>query len=109
MKVLRTSYKWPKRRARYVRRDLPAMEWLEDISGKCARATVIGNRRLLIENHTGIIEFSSECIRLNSGGGPLLITGQSLVLCNVRQGALIVQGEIHRVELPCEGSDAHEG
>lgn len=91
----------------------PALEWLEDISGKAARTTAIGSRKLLVENHTGILSFSQERIRLNTGCGPLEIEGSDLSLQDVRPGALIVHGEIHRVELPCDprrsdtGGDSH--
>lgn len=80
----------------------PALEWLEDISGKAARATAIGSRKLLVENYTGILAFSQERVRLNTGCGPLAIEGSDLYLQDVRPNSLIVHGEIHRVELPCE-------
>lgn len=80
----------------------PALEWLEDISGKTARTTAIGSRKLLVENHAGILSFSQESVRLNTGCGPLAIEGSDLYLQDVRPNALIVHGEIHRVELPCE-------
>ena len=84
---------------------LPALEWLEDVTGRCARATAIGSRSLLVENHTGILAFSPRQVRLGSGRGDICVTGENLWLCDVRPGALIVRGEIHRVDLPCEGGD----
>lgn len=101
------SVRMPKPR-RAARRTVPAMEWLEDVSGKAARTTAIGSRRLLVENYRGILEFSSERVRLNTGCGVILIEGSNLTLCDVRQDALIVHGEIHHVELPCEGGLSDE-
>ncbi len=96
----------PRRAARH---SLPAMEWLEDVSGKTARTTAIGSRKLLVENYTGILEFSDTCIRLMTGCGSIQITGHGLYLCDVRPNALIIHGEIQRVDLPCEGRSNDEG
>lgn len=91
---------------RRPRRSLPALEWVEDAAGQCARATAIGSRSLLVENHTGILCFTRDCVRLNTARGPLCVTGTGLSLSDVRPGALIVRGSISRVELPCAGGDA---
>lgn len=82
---------------------VPALEWIRDISGKAARATAIGNRQLLVENHSGIIDFSDTSVSLNTGCGPLTVNGRNLFLTDVRMGVLIVRGEIHQVLFSCEG------
>lgn len=82
-----------------------ALVWPRDLAGACARVTAIGSDRLLVENHTGILELTGTRVRLCSGAGPITITGEGLSLCQARPGALIVKGRIRRVELPCEGGD----
>lgn len=91
---------------RHIRAESPALEWARDMTGRCARATAIGNRSLLVENHTAIADFSDACIRLDTRTGPLCVFGSGLSLRDVRPGALIIRGSIHRVELPCKGGDA---
>ena len=44
---------------RRKRADIPALSWLDTAQGM-PRATLDGRSRALIENHTGIIEFSTE-------------------------------------------------
>ena len=88
---------------RRKRRIPPAMEWVEDVTGRCARVTAVGSRQLLVENHTGVTAFTQDCIRLDTGLGEICVTGDGLYLCQMRPGALIVRGNIRRVELPCEG------
>ena len=88
------------------RRSLPALEWVADASGRCARITAVGGRSVLVENCTGILEFSDDRVRLATAGGPMCVSGYGLTLCDARLGALIVRGAIRRVELPCEGGDA---
>ena len=88
------------------RRSLPALEWVEDAAGRCARTTVVGSHSLLVENHTGLVSFTGERVRLNTARGPLCVTGSDLTLQDMRPGALIVRGSIRKVELPCAGGDA---
>lgn len=94
------------RPARRRRHSPPALEWVEDAAGQCARTTVIGSRSLLVENHTGILEFSSERVRLSTARGPLCVSGSGLTLRDVRPDALVIRGSIAQVELPCAGGDA---
>jgi len=82
---------------------VPALEWLSDVSGRAARATAIGSRRILIENHTGIQHFTDEQVRLSTASGPLCVHGRGLTLCEVRANALIVHGCIRQVDLPGDG------
>lgn len=84
--------------------NMPALEWISDVSGHVARATAIGSRRILIENHTGIQDFSDELVRLSTPNGPLCVHGRDLSLFEVRENALIVHGCIRQVDLPEEGS-----
>lgn len=91
-----------------VRRRAPALEWLDDVSGFSVRATMTGSRRVLIENHTGILEFSPERVRLSSKHGEISVSGAALSLTEVRPRSLIVLGRIDAVELPPEGVDARE-
>ena len=87
---------------------VPALEWIRDISGKTARTTVIGSHQILIENHTGIIDFSDTAVCLDTGSGPITVTGTGLSLTDVRKGTLIIRGHIHQVCLPCEGGMTDE-
>ena len=109
MKVKRTSNGFPRRAIFRTRRASPppnALVWSRDLTGHCARATVIGSDRLLVENHTGILEVSDSRVRLNTGCGPMLVTGRDLTLQDARRGAVIIRGALQQVELPCErGND----
>ncbi|MBQ3575348.1 MAG: YabP/YqfC family sporulation protein [Clostridia bacterium] len=79
----------------------PALEWLNDLSGKTARITSIGGRSLLVENHCGIEKYSAECVCLKTRCGIIKAEGANLTLREVRKGALIISGDIRHVELPC--------
>lgn len=80
-----------------------ALIWPRDLAGRCARVTAIGSDRLLVENHTRILELTDARIRLATGGGALCVTGRGLSIREVRPGALIISGALERLDLPCEG------
>ena len=58
-----------------------------------------GDRRLLIENHRGILEYSQERISVQVKFGAISIVGNSLGLCYISEKQLIVVGEIHKLVL----------
>lgn len=105
MKVKRDSSGFPRRsifRRRQDARPSEALLWPRDLAGRSARVTAIGSRRLLVENHTGILEVSETRVRLDTGCGPITVAGRGLTLSDARRCALIIRGDIERVELPCE-------
>ena len=95
---------FPKPRPIHIKRS-GALLWSDDLMGRCARVTAIGSGRLLVENHTGLLELTDTRVRLNTGGGVLTVTGEGLRLCEARPRTMIVTGGIKRVDLPCQGGD----
>lgn len=90
----------PKRPAKPA---VPALEWFCDLTGRSSRTTLYGNRGALIENHTGLLDFSDSRILLASHTGSLAVEGEKLSLSEVRENALMIHGIIHRVIFPQEG------
>ena len=58
-----------------------------------------GDRRLLIENHRGILEYSAERITVLVKFGTVSIIGTGLELCYISEKQLIVVGKIHEIVL----------
>lgn len=105
MKDKRAAGSFPRRTPIYKTRP-DALTWSEDMLGRCARVTAVGSRRVLVENHTGLLLLTDREIRLDSGCGPIAISGEDLCLCEARPRAMIVKGRIHRINLPREGGGA---
>ena len=82
-----------------------ALVWSRDLLGRYARLTAVGTNRLLVENHTGLMEVTDTRIRLSTGCGCVTVTGRGLTLSDARRCALIIRGELHRIEFPCTGGD----
>lgn len=58
-----------------------------------------GDRRVLIENHGGILEYGPERIRLSVRFGCVSIFGNGLKICRMQQRTLVISGRIASVVL----------
>ena len=59
---------------------------------------ILGNEKMNIINHKGIIYYSSENIRINSSSGLISIKGKNLLLSTLISEELIIEGEIESIE-----------
>ncbi len=73
--------------------DLP-----RDVVLNLPRIIVIGNNQFYIENHRGVMEYSDHLIRVRITGGELQVAGSELIIRNVYQEEIIIEGQIQRVE-----------
>lgn len=74
--------------------DLP-----QDVVFDLPRLTMIGDRQLYIENHRGVLHFSSDRLRLALSKGELEITGQELVIRTIWTEEVFVEGQIKHIEV----------
>lgn len=61
------------------------------------RITLIGDSQLYLENHRGIIQYTSERIRVSILGGQLEILGQEMFLKNIKPDEIAVHGTINQL------------
>ncbi len=78
-----------------------------DLSGECLPGqTVIellGDSRVLIENHGGITQYGTEQIRVKVRYGSVCVCGRHLRLCQMNGPQLIIMGCIDSVSLVRRG------
>ena len=60
--------------------------------------TAVGQRRLLIENHRGIVLYSEACLRLKAAGGTFAVYGEGLRIRTLGGRTLAVEGNIRSME-----------
>ena len=60
---------------------------------------IIGKRRVLIENHSGITEMSNDRITASNDGGNIVITGKDLQPVMMSVDQIVVAGQIESVLL----------
>ncbi len=69
--------------------DLP-----EDVVLNLPHISLVGNLRLSVENHRGIIKYTSEVIKLRVYHGQILIKGKELVIESLEERMIIITGNI---------------
>lgn len=57
-----------------------------------------GNNDIYIENHKGIIEYSSEMLRINSQIGIIKISGKNLFIKEINKEELFIIGDVNIIE-----------
>lgn len=73
--------------------DLP-----QDVTDDLPRMTMIGNVQLYIENHRGIIHFSTETLKLALPKGRVEVIGKGLVIRAILPEEVFIEGQIENVQ-----------
>ncbi len=63
-----------------------------------AKLTLTANRRALIENHCGILEYGPEQIQISVKRGKIVLRGSDLHLEAMNKGELLICGKLQSVE-----------
>lgn len=76
-------------------------KWKERLSGPDTEnlkprtlAELYGRERLLVEQHSGIISYGTECIRIGATFGELVVEGTQLRLCCMSRSQLVIRGKL---------------
>ena len=70
------------------------LEIPQDIILDLPRITMLGNQQLLLENHKGIIEYTSQVVRIKLNSGEIKIQGTKLTLSNLQPEQILIEGII---------------
>lgn len=65
-----------------------------DIMLDLPRIVIIGNLKVFIENHRGILEYSPEAVRIGLAEGEVCITGEKLMLRTILADEICIGGQI---------------
>ncbi|SKC79602.1 sporulation protein YqfC [Maledivibacter halophilus] len=74
------------------------LEIPKDILLDLPRITFVGNLLMSIENHKGIIEYSSEYIRIGIKDGTIKLSGIDLMIKTITAEEIIVSGKIVSID-----------
>lgn len=80
-------------------------EMPEELAMDLPRITLIGNIKLSVENHKGIMEYSEHEIRLRVNDGFLAAKGNNLALKNISPDEVLLQGEITQMAIVLDQRD----
>ncbi|MFB4161760.1 sporulation protein YqfC [Geomicrobium sp. JSM 1781026] len=74
-----------------------SMQIPADVTLGLSRVTMIGHVHVYIENHRGILSFSSDNVQLRLSDGELLVTGKEMIIKAILPDELILEGQIDQV------------
>lgn len=75
------------------------LEMPPDVMLDLPKLIMIGRQELLLENHRGIIEYSLTRVRVKTTVGQVTITGEELMLKNLKPDEMLVKGKISAVTI----------
>lgn len=75
-----------------------ALDLPDDIVFDLPRIIMLGNQQLLVENHRGIIEYTSSCIRINLSQGCLCVRGEKLTLGHLQKEQILIEGSVEELK-----------
>lgn len=75
------------------------LEMPPDVMLDLPKLVMIGQQELLLENHRGIIEYSLTRVRVQTSVGQITITGEELLLKNLKPDEMLVKGKISAVTI----------
>ncbi len=81
----------------------PSLQWLDGALSGRIQMHISQAYGCMIENYISVVEFSCDRVRLMGKAGIMTVEGANLSLCEVRESALIVRGELRRVLFPVNG------
>lgn len=85
------------KKASPVREFIKGVESVQTSLKGSASVELVGNTRVVVEDATGILEYESEKVRVNTKGYTVVIDGAGLTLDSYCGGVIIVDGKIRGV------------
>ncbi|QGP92512.1 YabP family protein [Neomoorella glycerini] len=90
----RSRRSWMDRARRLERAITDYLELPADAVLDLPRLTLLGNSRLVVENHRGISEYQPDLVRLLLSTGELEIKGTGMLLREIKPDAIALEGTI---------------
>jgi len=94
---------WRRIRQRLLEQVSEALEMPGDVLPDLPRIVLIGDGRLLVENHRGIGLYQADSVRIGTSCGDLLVRGESLVVKNILPEEITVEGRIREIAFLPQG------
>lgn len=89
--------------------------WVDRLSGTLGippevalgvpKATMIGSLQVQIENHRGLVEYTTERVRVRAESGEIVILGTRLRIGSIYQQEMVIEGNITSVGIQKAGEE----
>jgi len=89
---------WRDRKKQFQQQVSNILDIPRDLMMDLPKIVMVGDVQVLIENHRGIIVYTSELVRVNTPIGELEIKGLDLTLKNILPDELMIEGRVMSVK-----------
>lgn len=81
-----------------LRRIMKSLDVPDELIMDVTKMTMLGNQQLLIENHRGIVVYTSDLVKVNIHGAMLIVRGCELTLENFQHDQILIEGNIVEIQ-----------
>ena len=85
-------------RERVMRQIANSMELPSEAVMDYSKISVVGNTEALIENHKGLVQYTTDCIKAKSLQGVIVVKGRNLHIQFFSSYEIKIIGHLHHVE-----------
>ncbi|KJS15226.1 MAG: sporulation protein [Peptococcaceae bacterium BRH_c4b] len=85
---------WSDFKRKMKRQMSDVLEIPSDVMLDLPKIVMVGNLQVFIENHRGIVEYTSETVRVNVSEYEVVVKGENLLLRNILPEEISVDGKI---------------
>ena len=85
---------WSDFKRKMMRQMSDVLEIPSDVMLDLPKIVMVGNLQVFIENHRGIVEYTSETVRVNVSEYEVVVKGENLLLRNILPEEISVDGKI---------------
>ena len=75
-----------------------ALDLPKDIVLNIPRVTIMGKIAVFIENHKGIIQYSSQRVKVNTPIGIIIVKGEELLIKSILADEITIEGNISALD-----------
>lgn len=75
-----------------------SLELPEEAVLNAAKFAVVGGRRMLIENHRGLLSYSDNAVEVLTENGKISVIGSGFIIRTMTGNSLLIYGEFQNVE-----------
>ena len=80
---------------------LEKLQLPKDITQGAFILTAIGSNEIYIENYKGILEYTSNCIRIQGKNTFIKVEGRNLIIDHYTEEDMMIKGQIFSIQYPC--------
>lgn len=94
---------WKERKKQFQQQVANILDIPSDLMMDLPKVVLVGDVQVIVENHRGIVVYTSEQVKVNTSLGDITIRGSGMILRNIMPDEIMVEGKINGVNYEKQG------